>query len=216
MCYCESVAASSPWPQVRLCISSNEFPLRICRIKNGGQTSGRTRESRWNATVSARDALTRVSQRVYCKYCKPVFRRELLTVVTMSSHVSPTGSAIAPGYDALDLVRRGLWVVMSNMVCSGSRHILKALEASQTMKATGIVRRVDRLGRIVLPVGLRLQLRIDEDTLLEVCRNNHFMVLAKHEKGCVFCGATEALAEHRGKLVCASRMAEMAQVGHRE
>lgn len=81
------------------------------------------------------------------------------------------------------------------------------------MKATGIVRRVDRLGRIVLPVELRLQLGIDRETLMEIYRSDHFIVLAKHEKGCVFCGATDELTEHRGQLICRSCVVEIARVG---
>ena len=79
------------------------------------------------------------------------------------------------------------------------------------MKATGIVRRIDRLGRIVLPVELRLQLGIDENTLIEVYRNDQFIVLAKHEKGCVFCDATDELTEHRGQFVCRSCAEEIAR-----
>ena len=107
-------------------------------------------------------------------------------------------------------------MIMSNMACGGSKQVLKALEDSQTMKATGIVRRIDRLGRIVLPVELRLQLGIDEETLMEIYRSDHFIVLVKHERGCVFCGAVDGLTEHRGQLVCMSCMAEIAQVGHQE
>jgi len=89
-------------------------------------------------------------------------------------------------------------------------------KGSMLAKATGIIRRIDRLSGIVLPVELRLQLGIDEEMLMEVYRNNHFIVLAKHEKGCVFCGATDELTEHRGQLVCGSYMAEIAQVRHQE
>lgn len=83
------------------------------------------------------------------------------------------------------------------------------------MKATGIVRRIDCLGRIVLPVELRLQLGIDQETLMEIYRSDHFIVLAKHKKGCVYCGATDELTEHRGQLVCRSCMAGIAQVSNR-
>lgn len=83
-------------------------------------------------------------------------------------------------------------------------------------KATGIIRRIERLSRIVLPVELRLQLGIDEEMVMEVYRSNHFIVLAKHEKGCVFRGATDELTEHRGQLVCRSCVAEIAQVGYEE
>ena len=63
---------------------------------------------------------------------------------------------------------------------------------------------------------LRLLLGIDEDTLMEVYRNDHFIVLAKHEKGCVFCGGTDELTEHRGQLVCRSCVAEIARASCQE
>lgn len=80
------------------------------------------------------------------------------------------------------------------------------------MKATGIVRRVDRLGRIVLPIELRLQLGIDKTTLMEVYRDNGSIVLTKHVDGCVFCGSVGDLTQHRGKLICRNCVAEIAQV----
>lgn len=94
-------------------------------------------------------------------------------------------------------------------------------EGDEGTKATGVVRRIDRLGRIVLPVELRVQLGINENTLMEIYRDDRFIILTrhiltKHKKGCVFCGATEELTECRGKLVCRSCMAEIAQVSGRE
>lgn len=84
------------------------------------------------------------------------------------------------------------------------------------MKATGTVRRVDRLGRIVLPIELRLQLGIDKTTLVEVYRDDSSIVLTKHKEGCVICGDVDDLTVHRGKLICTKRIAEIAEMAHRE
>ncbi|MBE3597122.1 MAG: AbrB/MazE/SpoVT family DNA-binding domain-containing protein [Hydrogenibacillus sp.] len=72
------------------------------------------------------------------------------------------------------------------------------------MKATGIVRKVDELGRIVIPVELRRTLGISEHDPLEVFVDGGRIVLKKHEAQCVFCGATGELLEYRDKKVCAS------------
>lgn len=79
------------------------------------------------------------------------------------------------------------------------------------MRATGLVRRVDRLGRIVLPIELRLQLGIDKTTLIEVYHDDSSIVLMKHEEGCVLCGGVDDLTQHRGKLICGKCIAEIAQ-----
>lgn len=81
------------------------------------------------------------------------------------------------------------------------------------MKATGIVRRIDHLGRIVLPKELRAQLEITEGTPLEMYMDGNMIVLAKYVKGCLFCGAVEGLVEHRGKLVCKNCITEITRLG---
>lgn len=70
------------------------------------------------------------------------------------------------------------------------------------MKATGIVRRVDRLGRIVLPVELRAQLEIGQNTLVGIYLDGNTLVIAKHREGYIFCGSSDTLKEHHGRLVC--------------
>lgn len=74
-----------------------------------------------------------------------------------------------------------------------------------TEKATGIVRSVDELGRIVLPVELRRVLDIPQGTPLEILMEGTRIVLRKYSRACSFCGRTErrvALKEFCGKQIC--------------
>ena len=59
------------------------------------------------------------------------------------------------------------------------------------MKATGIVRPVDALGRIVIPVELRRTLNIKTDDSLEIYVEGQFIMLKKYEPSCVFCGSMD-------------------------
>ena len=70
------------------------------------------------------------------------------------------------------------------------------------MKSTGIVRRVDELGRIVLPVELRRTLDINIKDELEIFVEQDRIILTKHESACLFCGNTEKLIEFKGKTLC--------------
>ena len=70
------------------------------------------------------------------------------------------------------------------------------------MKATGIIRRVDELGRIVLPIELRRNLDIAEKDELEIFLQEDTIVLRKYEPTCIFCGAAEKLIKFRNKVVC--------------
>lgn len=72
------------------------------------------------------------------------------------------------------------------------------------MKATGIVRKVDELGRIVLPIELRRNLDIEERDPLEIYVDGDKIVLCKYEPTCVFCGSAQELVSYRGKNVCAA------------
>ena len=65
------------------------------------------------------------------------------------------------------------------------------------MKSTGIIRKVDELGRIVLPIELRRMLEIEEHDPLEIAVEDERIILRKHLPACVFCGAAEDLIEYR-------------------
>lgn len=70
------------------------------------------------------------------------------------------------------------------------------------MKATGIVRKVDQLGRIVLPIELRRTLKIDIRDPLGIFVEGDSILLKKYEPACILCGESEGLVEYRGKKVC--------------
>lgn len=70
------------------------------------------------------------------------------------------------------------------------------------MKSTGIIRKVDDLGRIVLPIELRRMLDIAERDELEIFMENDRIVLQKYEPACIFCGSSRALSSYCRKNVC--------------
>ena len=70
------------------------------------------------------------------------------------------------------------------------------------MKATGIVRKVDQLGRIVLPIELRRTLKIDIRDPLEIFVEGDSILLKKYEPACILCGESDGLVEYKGKKIC--------------
>lgn len=72
------------------------------------------------------------------------------------------------------------------------------------MKSIGIARKVDQLGRIVLPAELRRLFGIREGDLVEISVDGERIVLAKVEDRCVICGSSDDLREFENKNVCAS------------
>ena len=70
------------------------------------------------------------------------------------------------------------------------------------MKSTGIIRKVDDLGRIVLPIELRRTLDIAERDELEIFMENDRIVLQKYEPACIFCGSARNVTSFNQKNVC--------------
>ncbi len=79
------------------------------------------------------------------------------------------------------------------------------------MKSTGIVRKVDELGRIVLPIELRRTLNIDIKDSLEIYVEADQIILKKYAPSCIFCGDATGITSHMGKNVCQSCKAELAK-----
>ncbi|MHB1126075.1 MAG: AbrB/MazE/SpoVT family DNA-binding domain-containing protein [Bacillota bacterium] len=77
------------------------------------------------------------------------------------------------------------------------------------IKSTGIVRKVDELGRVVIPIELRRTLGIDEKDALEIYVDHERIILKKYEPACVFCGNAEEVHNFRGKNVCRECAAAM-------
>ena len=70
------------------------------------------------------------------------------------------------------------------------------------MKSTGIVRQVDELGRVVIPMELRRTLNIGEKDPLEIYTEGELIILKKNEPNCLFCGDSKALVKFHEKLIC--------------
>lgn len=80
------------------------------------------------------------------------------------------------------------------------------------MKSTGIVRKVDELGRVVLPIELRRNLNINEKDALEIFVDDDKVILKKYEPADVFTGSMEDLIDYKGKKVSKASILEMARL----
>jgi transcriptional pleiotropic regulator of transition state genes len=70
------------------------------------------------------------------------------------------------------------------------------------MKSTGVVRKVDELGRIVIPIELRRTLGVDIKDPLEIFTDESTIILKKYEPGCIFCGNLSGVIAYKGKNIC--------------
>lgn len=77
------------------------------------------------------------------------------------------------------------------------------------MKFTGIVRKVDELGRIVLPIELRRTMGIDVKDALEIYVEGDTIMLRKYEPSCVFCGNAKDIIHFKGENVCSTCAREL-------
>jgi len=87
--------------------------------------------------------------------------------------------------------------------------LLKAKGVYRLMKATGIVRKVDELGRIVIPIEMRRTLDVAEKDPLEIYVEGDHIILKKHESSCVFCGKSKHCTKFNGKTICAKCLDEL-------
>ncbi len=77
------------------------------------------------------------------------------------------------------------------------------------IKSTGIVRKVDELGRIVLPIELRRTLDIGEKDAVEIYVEGTSIVLKKYQPSCIFCGDSKKVVDFKGKNVCSKCLREL-------
>ena len=80
------------------------------------------------------------------------------------------------------------------------------------MKATGVIRRVDELGRVVLPRELRRTLHIQEKDPLEIFVDGNKIILRKYEPACIFTGSADDLVDFHGRKVSKQVVREMAEI----
>jgi len=77
------------------------------------------------------------------------------------------------------------------------------------MKSTGVVRKLDNLGRIVIPIELRKTMGIDIKDTLEIFTEGDQIILKKYQPGCIFCGDARDLQLFKGKMICSKCLSEM-------
>ena len=80
------------------------------------------------------------------------------------------------------------------------------------MKNTGVIRRLDELGRITLPMELRKSMNLKERDALQISVDNGRVVLENYTPCVIFTGATEDLVEFRGKKISKSTIRELAKL----
>ncbi|MDN8591914.1 AbrB/MazE/SpoVT family DNA-binding domain-containing protein [Paenibacillus sp. 11B] len=82
------------------------------------------------------------------------------------------------------------------------------------LKATGIVRRIDDLGRVVIPKELRRVHGIEEGDPLEFFVDGDKIILRRYQPGCFFCGNDESLNLFHGKQICTPCIKQAAENVH--
>ena len=80
------------------------------------------------------------------------------------------------------------------------------------MKSTGIVRKVDELGRIVLPIEMRRTLDIEEKDAVEIYVEGSSVILKKYKPSCIFCDTTKDIVVFKGKNICPKCLKELKEL----
>ena len=86
---------------------------------------------------------------------------------------------------------------------------IKRVKGEYQVKSTGIVRKVDELGRIVLPIEMRRTLDIAEKDSLEIYVEGSSVILKKYKPRCIFCDGTKDITVFKGKNVCPKCLKEL-------
>ncbi len=77
------------------------------------------------------------------------------------------------------------------------------------MKTTGMIRQLDALGRVVLPIELRRTLDINTRDMLEILVEGNSIILRKYEPNCLFCGSSSGLTPYKDKQICKRCLSEL-------
>ena len=77
------------------------------------------------------------------------------------------------------------------------------------MKSTGIVRKLDELGRVVLPIELRRTMDLNIHDTVEIFVEDDKIILKKYEPACIFCNQSVDTVVYKGKNICANCLAEL-------
>lgn len=77
------------------------------------------------------------------------------------------------------------------------------------MKSTGVVRKIDELGRIVLPVSIRQNMDINEKDALEIFIDGERIILQKYQPSCIFCNNADNVVYYNNKRICSECLAKI-------
>ena len=77
------------------------------------------------------------------------------------------------------------------------------------MKTTGMIRQLDALGRVVLPIELRRTLDINTRDMLEILVEGNSVILHKYEPNCLLCGSGSGLTPYKDKQICKRCLSEL-------
>jgi len=80
------------------------------------------------------------------------------------------------------------------------------------MKSTGIVRKIDELGRIVLPIEIRNNMGIESRDPVEIFVDDDKIILKKYHPSCIFCGNADNVEYYKGKLICKDCLSELKEI----
>lgn len=84
------------------------------------------------------------------------------------------------------------------------------------MKSTGIVRKLDELGRVVIPKEIRNKLDIEEKDPIEIYLDGTSIILKKFETGCIFCNNPKDLISYKDKLICKKCLSKISDLNVEE
>ncbi len=77
------------------------------------------------------------------------------------------------------------------------------------MRTTGVIRKLDELGRIVIPIEQRRALDINLHDPVEINMEDDRIIIKKFRSGCIFCGSTQNVVDFKDKLVCKKCLNEL-------
>ncbi len=101
------------------------------------------------------------------------------------------------------------WLLITFLVILTLQDVETCFKEEYIMKSTGVVRRVDELGRIVIPIELRRTLDIAEKDALEIYVDGEQIILKKYEPACIFCGDARDVVNYKGKNICKNCLNEL-------
>ena len=84
------------------------------------------------------------------------------------------------------------------------------------MKSTGIIRKLDELGRVVIPIELRNKFNLSEKDPLEIYVDGTSIILKKYESNCIFCGKSEKLKEFKDKQICSNCLNKLTAISDKK